>query len=57
MGDTTIEALYILLHRDKIIRSLVLVLPICSLFLVAGSGMAAELQHLPGTNSADSTAG
>ena len=41
----------ILVQRDRIIRSLVLVLPICSLFLVAGSGMDEELQHLSGANS------
>lgn len=40
-----------------IIRLLVLVLPTWSLFLVAGSGMAEQLQHLIGANSANSTAG
>lgn len=57
IGDTTIPPLQILLRRDRIIRSLVLVLPICSLFLVPGSGMAEQLQHLLGANSANSTAG
>ena len=41
----------------KYIRSLVLGLPIHSFFLVPCSGMAEELQHLPGANSACSTAG
>ena len=57
MGDATIPALQILLWRDKNIRSFVLVLSVCSLFLVAGLGMAEELQHSPGAKSANSTAG
>ena len=54
---TTIPTLQMLLKRDRIIRSFVLLLSMCSLFLVAGSGMAEELQNLPGANSANSTAG
>ena len=56
-GMQTFPALQILLWRDRFIRLFVLVLSICSLILVAGPGMAEELQHLPGANPVDSNTG
>jgi hypothetical protein len=56
-GDTNIPALHILLQTYIIIISLVLVLPICSLFLVTGSGMAEKSQHSLKAIFANSTAG
>ena len=43
--------------EEAVISSFVLILSKNSLFLVAGSGMAEELQYLPGANPADSTTG